>query len=173
MTWQIDSAHSAVSFSIKHMLVTTMRGHFNKFYGQVVFNESDPVQSLIEAEADAASIDTRHADRDKYLRSESFFDVEQYPKLTFKSTHIASNTANDYHITGDLTIHGVSKPVTFEATYSGVFADLFGTPRVGVTASCKISRKDYGLVWNNLLENGNPIIGDEVTITLEIEIVDK
>ncbi|HEX4202893.1 MAG TPA: YceI family protein [Ktedonobacteraceae bacterium] len=173
MAWQIDTVHSNVGFSVKHMVISTVRGQFKVIGGTVDLNVDDPTKSTIEAEAEASSVDTRDDGRDNHLRSADFFEVEKYPKLTFKSTNIDSLGGNDYNITGDLTLHGVTKPVTFKGEYSGVITDPYGLPRAGITAEGKISRKEYGLAFSAAMANGGAIVGDEVKISLDVEIVNK
>lgn len=168
MAWQIDATHSHIGFAVRHMLVSTVRGQFNVFSGTLNIDEAHPEKSWVEAEADVASIDTREAARDNHLRSADFFDAEKFPKLTFKSTNVAKD-GDDYKVTGDLTIHGVTKPVVFSVEYSGQIKDPYGLQRAGFSAKTKISRKEFGLVWNGLLETGGAVVGDEVKIELEFE----
>lgn len=173
MAWQIDTTHSDISFTVKHMMVSTVRGHFKAAGGFIEVNAEDPTKSVIEAEIDPATVDTRDANRDNHLKSPDFFDVAQHPKWTFKSTKIESLGGNDYNITGDLTIHGVTRPATFKAEYSGIIKDPYGLSRAGVNAEGKINRKDFGLTWNSLLETGGAVVGDEIKIFLDIEVVSQ
>lgn len=173
MAFQIDTAHSEVGFSVRHMVISTVRGRFNTFSGTLNIDEANPANSSVEAEVDVASIDTRDANRDAHLRSADFFDAEQFPKLTFKSTNVENVGGGEYKVTGDLTVHGVTKPVVFDVEYSGTIKDPYGLNRTGFTATTKINRKDYGLTWNNLLETGGAVVSDDVKINLDFEAVSQ
>src|SRR5579863_3963620 len=142
MTWEIDKTHSQATFSVKHMMITTVKGQFKVLGGKLEINEQHPEQSWIEAEADTASVDTRDERRDGHLRSPDFFDAEKYPKITFKSTKVELVGDNEYKVTGDLTLHGVTKPVVFNAEYSGQVKDLYGNQRAGISVKGTINRKD-------------------------------
>ncbi|GCE05367.1 YceI family protein [Dictyobacter aurantiacus] len=168
MAWTIDAAHSHIGFSVRHMVVSTVRGQFNAVRGTLELNEANPSASWVEAEVDTASIDTHDANRDAHLRSAEFFDAEKFPKITFKSTKVEGDSG-DFKVTGDLTIHGVTKPVTFEVEYSGFVKDPYGLNRAGLSAQTKINRKDFGLGWNPLLETGGAVVSDEVKLNLEFE----
>ncbi|BCL81570.1 polyisoprenoid-binding protein [Ktedonobacteria bacterium brp13] len=168
MAWQIDAAHSQIGFSVRHMMVSTVRGRFSTVSGTLNIDEANPANSWVEAEADTASISTNDANRDGHLRSADFFDAEKFPKVTFKSTSVAKDGDN-YKVTGDLTMHGVTKPVTFTVEYSGVIKDPYGLQRAGFDAQAKINRKDFGLGWGGVLETGGAIVSDEVKIILEFE----
>lgn len=171
MAWQIDATHSQVTFSVKHMMVSTAKGTFNVFSGEVEIDEQHPENSWVVAEVDAASIHTRDARRDGHLRSADFFDTEQYPKITFKSTEVEALGGNEYRVTGNLTMHGVTKEVAFSVEYSGQVRDSFGLQRAGLNAKATINRKDFGLSWNNILESGGVALGDKVTIELDLEAI--
>jgi polyisoprenoid-binding protein YceI len=173
MTWNIDATHSHVTFSVRHMLVSTVKGKFNVLSGTLNIDDANPANSSIEAEVDAASIDTNEPNRDNHLRSPDFFDVEKYPKITFKSTKVEPAGDNEYKITGDLTLHGVTKPVVFEVEHSGEVKDPYGFRRTGLSAKTKISRKEWGLTWNNLLETGGAVVSDEVKIEIDLAAVTK
>jgi len=168
MAWQIDASHSQIGFSVRHMMVSTVRGRFSTVSGTLNIDEANPANSWVEAEADTASISTNDANRDGHLRSADFFDAEKFPKVTFKSTSVAKDGDN-YKVTGDLTMHGVTKPVTFTVEYSGVIKDPYGLQRAGFEAQAKINRKDFGLGWGGVLETGGAIVSDEVKIILEFE----
>ena len=168
MAWQIDASHSQIGFSVRHMMVSTVRGRFSTVSGTLNIDEANPANSWVEAEADTASISTNDANRDGHLRSADFFDAEKFPKVTFKSTSVAKDGDN-YKVTGDLTMHGVTKPVTFTVEYSGVIKDPYGLQRAGFDAQAKINRKDFGLGWGGVLETGGAIVSDEVKISLEFE----
>jgi len=174
MAWQIDTAHSHVSFSVRHMMVSTVRGEFQKILGgEVSLNEEHLGESSVKAEVDAASISTRDANRDNHLRSADFFDVEKYPTITFQSTKIESLGDNEYNIYGDLTLHGVTKPIVLKGEYSGIIKDPYGLKRAGITANGKINRKEFGLTWSALLESGGAVVSDDVKINLDIEVTSQ
>lgn len=174
MTWAIDASHSQTTFSIRHMMVSTVRGHFNVLSGQLQIDEAHPENSWVEAEVDVASIDTRDKKRDGHLRSPDFFDAQKYPKITFKSNKVEHIGGQDYKITGDLTVHGVTRPVTFEAEYAGQIAkDPFGLQRAGLAAKATINRKDFGLAWNVALETGGVMVSEKVNIEIDLEAVQQ
>jgi polyisoprenoid-binding protein YceI len=168
MAWTIDTVHSHIGFNVRHMVVSTVRGQFSKFSGTLNFDEANPTNSSVEAVVETASINTHDANRDNHLRSADFFDTEKYPTTTFKSTSI-EKSGDDYKVTGDLTLHGVTRPITFAVEYSGVIKDPYGLQRAGFSAKSKINRKDYGLTWNNLLETGGAVVSDEVKLELDFE----
>ena len=171
MTWQIDTAHSQVTFSVRHMMVSTVKGQFNVVRGELFIDEAHPENSWVEAEADVASINTRDEKRDGHLRSPDFFDAEKYPLITFKSTKVESLGGNEYRVTGDLTMHGVTKAVTFDAEYQGQLKDLYGMQRAGLTVKTTINRKDFGLNWNVALESGGVLVSEKVAIEIELAAV--
>ncbi len=173
MTWEIDPSHSEVLFSVKHAMITTVRGHFNVISGQLHIDEANPANSWVDAQADASSVDTRDERRDGHLKSPDFFDVQNHPTLTFKSTSVESTGGNEYNVTGDLTIHGVTKPVTFKAEYSGQMKDAYGNLRAGLSAKTKINREDWGLTWNAALEAGGLLVSKDVTIEIDLSTVNK
>ena len=171
-TWNIDPAHSVAEFKVKHMMIANVKGHFSKVSGSLTLNETDLDKSRIEATIDAASIETRDAQRDGHLRSADFLDVEKFPTLSFKSSHIRIVRDGELAVEGDLTIHGVTRKAVF--TVEGPTPptkDPWGNTRVAVAGTTKINRKDYGLTWNATLEAGGILVGEEVTITLEVEFV--
>lgn len=167
MAWKIDAAHSHVGFSVRHMVVSTVHGGFGKFSGTLNVDEANPANSSVEGEVETASISTNDANRDNHLRSADFFDAEQYPTITFNSTSI-EKSGDDYKVAGDLTLHGVTKPATFTVEYAGVIKDAYGMQRAGFSAKTKISRKEFGLTWNNLLETGGAVVSDDVKIELDL-----
>jgi len=173
MSWEIDATHSQATFSVKHMMISTVRGHFEVLSGKLHIDEEHPDNSWVEAEVDAASINTRDARRDGHLRSPDFFDVEKYPKITFKSTKVTPTGNNEYRVTGDLTMHGVTKEETFHADYSGQVKDLYGLQRAAFTVKGKINRKDFGLNWNVGLEAGGVLVGEDVNIEIDLAAVQK
>lgn len=171
-TWNIDPTHSAAEFKVRHLMISNVKGHFPKLSGVLTLDESDPSQSHVEATIDVSSIETRDAQRDAHLKSADFFDVEKYPTMTFKSTKVTVTDAAEGTVEGDLTIRDVTKPVVFEVQGpTAPTKDPWGNLRVGVEATTKISRKEFGLTWSAPLEAGGVMIGDEVTITLEVEFV--
>lgn len=171
-TWNIDPVHTTAEFKVKHMMISNVKGHFTGVSGIFDLNEADPTKSRVEATIDAASINTNNGDRDAHLRSADFFDVEQFPTLKFVSTKATRKGKDELEVDGDLTIHGVTRPVTF--TVEGPTApaqDPWGNTRVGLSAITSINRKDFGLTWNAALETGGILVGDTVTITLDVQAV--
>jgi polyisoprenoid-binding protein YceI len=172
-TFNIDSTHSSANFSIKHMMIAKVHGGFEKVSGTLLLDSSDITKSSIDASIDAASINTREAQRDAHLKSADFFDVEKYPTLNFKSKKITKD-GDDLKITGDMTIHGVTKEVTFEVEGpSAEMKDPYGNIKIGISATTKIKRKDFGLSWNAALEAGGVLVGDDVSISLDIQFAKK
>lgn len=169
--WNIDVAHSTAEFSIRHLMISTVKGHFSGIEGAINGEPEELQQATIEVGIDIASVDTRQADRDAHLRSADFFDVEKFPKMLFKSTKISSVGDNRYTVVGDLSIHGVTKSETFAVTFEGRAKDPWGGERAGFSGTAKINRKDYGLQWNVALEAGGVMVGDEVKLNIEIEAV--
>lgn len=170
MAWNIDSSHSEVTFSVKHMMVSKVTGSFNVFKGKLEIDEEHPENSWVEAEADTSSINTRDERRDNHLRSADFFDAEQYPVISFKSKKIEPKSNSEYKVLGDLTLHGVTKEVAFDADYAGQVAkDPFGLQRAGLTATATINRKDFGLNWNVALEAGGVMVAENVKIEINLE----
>src|SRR6202166_2332744 len=172
--WQIDPAHSAAHFSVRHLMISNVRGEFSKLSGSAVIDTTDPTRSTVEVGMDAASINTREPQRDEHLRRADFFDGANHPTITFRSKRITAAGADHFKLTGDLTIRGVTKEVTFDVEGpTASVKDPWGNIRAGVTASAKISRKDFGLVWNALTEAGGVVVGDEVKITIEAELIQQ
>jgi polyisoprenoid-binding protein YceI len=171
MSWQIDPAHSEINFTVRHMMISNVRGGFEKFSGTVDFDEQTPANSKVDVQIDAASINTREEKRDAHLRSPDFLDVERYPTLTFKSTRVEPQDKNHARLFGDLTIKGLSHPVVLDVEYSGMSKSPWGTTSAGFTATTRISRKKWGLEWNVALETGGWLVGDEIKIDLELELV--
>lgn len=169
-TWKLDTAHSAVEFSVRHMMITTVRGRFTEVSGTLEFDEADPTGGRAEITINAASIDTREAQRDAHLRSADFFDVERFPTLTFRSTRV-EGTPQEFTLTGELTLHGVTRPVALRVTHEGRGKDPWGGERLGYSATTTIKRSDFGLTWNAALETGGFLVGDDVKIALEIQLV--
>ena len=171
-TWNIDLAHSAIHFSVRHMVVSKTRGRFAKWSGKITFDPEKPSAGSVEVAIEPASIDTGEPQRDGHLRSADFFDVEKYPTATFKSTKV-QDQGGKLRITGDLTVHGVTKPVVLEATYEGAGKDPWGGERVGFSATTSIDRREFGLQWNKALETGGVLVGEKVELSLEVEAVKR
>jgi polyisoprenoid-binding protein YceI len=171
-TWKIDPAHSVAEFKVKHLMIANVKGQFTGVSGALSLDENDLTLSRVEATVDAASINTREPQRDTHLKSPDFFDVEKFPTLSFKSTHVSRNTDGDLAVAGDLTIHGVTRRVTFAVEGpTPATKDPWGNTRVGLSATTKINRKDFGLTWNAALETGGLLVGEEITITLDLQFV--
>ena len=171
-TWNIDPVHSTAEFKVKHMMISNVRGHFSRLSGVLTLDESDVTKSKVEASIEAASIDTRDDQRDTHLRSADFLDVENHPWLSFVSTSIEKVGIGERSVQGDLTIRGVTRKVTFKVEGpTPPTADPWGNVRLGASATTKINRKDFGLKWNTTLETGGILVGDEVTITMDVEFV--
>ncbi|MGO8999116.1 MAG: YceI family protein [Polyangiaceae bacterium] len=168
-SWSFDTVHSSVNFWVRHLMVSKVHGRFTKWSGSFVFDEKAPASSRVEVEIDAASIDTREPQRDTHLRSADFFEVEKYPSLKFVSTKVESTGENEFKVTGDLTMHGVTKPVTLDVEYAGrAKHDRMGE-RIGFSARGHLSRKEWGLVYNQVLEAGGLALSDKIDLQLEIE----
>ena len=173
-TWQIDPNHSAAQFAVKHLAISTVRGAFTKVSGTVQFDDKDVSKSSVEVTIDAASVDTRVENRDKDLRSDHFFDVEKYPTLAFKSTKVEQEARGKLKVTGDLTIHGVTKQVVLEVEGpTAPVKDPWGNQRAAANASTKVNRQDFGVKWNAKMDNGGWVVGDDVDITIDVEMVQK
>jgi polyisoprenoid-binding protein YceI len=170
-TWNIDAAHSHVEFAVRHLMITTVRGRFAGVKGTVVTDDADPAAAHVHVEIDAASIDTREPQRDTHLRSADFFDVEKYPLITFKSTRVSDVKGDRFKLAGDLTMHGVTREVVLDVTNEGRGKDPWGGERAGYSATTKINRSDFGLTWNQVLEAGGIAVGDEIKISLDLEVV--
>jgi polyisoprenoid-binding protein YceI len=169
--WVLDPAHSLLEFSIRHMMITNVKGRFTTLEGSVFADTADLTTAEIAVTVDAASIDTREAQRDAHLKSPDFFDVEKFPQLSFKSWRLDRTGDNEYDLVGDLTIHGVTKTTTWKLTFEGEGKDPWGNQRAGFTAETKVNRKDFGLTWNAVLETGGILVGDEVKISVQAEAV--
>lgn len=172
MTWQLDKAHSEIGFSVRHMMISTVRGHFSGVEAEVVFNPDDLSASKVEAKIDAETIDTGEAQRDGHLRSADFFDVENHPHLVFKSTNV-SVRGTDIEVTGDLTIRETTKAITLKGEYQGPGKDPWGMTRMGFSLTGEIDREDFGLTWNQALETGGVLVAKKVKIQIEAQLVDK
>ena len=171
-TYQIDPSHSGVHFFIRHLMISTVRGSFSGVKGTVVYDPENPSATTLDAEVDVDTINTNDAKRDAHLKTPDFFDAGKYPVMTFKSTQITKVTANEYSIVGNLTLHGVTKPVSISVEeLSAEVTDPGGKTRVGATAKAKLNRSDFGLVWDGPLETGGVVLGDEVKIEFDIQMV--
>lgn len=166
--WQADAAHTNVGFSVSH-LFTSVQGRFKDFEASIVFDVDHPMRTVVKATVQAASINTDNEKRDKHLRSRDFFDVEKYPTLQFESTEMKEWSGNKGKLAGNLTIHGVTKPVVFDVVFRGKGSDPWGNVRAGFLATLTIDRKDYGLNWNEVLETGGFLVGDEIEIRIDAE----
>ena len=170
--WNIDADHSNVGFSVSHLMVSHVKGNFNKYSGVVDINDKDIKKSKVDVTIDASSINTNVQKRDEHLKSADFFDVAKYPTLTFVSKKWSKAAKGALKVTGDLTIHGVTKSVVLTvAPFSKESKDPWGNTRRGTSASTTINRKDYGLVWNQALETGGVAVGEEVNISLDVELI--
>jgi polyisoprenoid-binding protein YceI len=169
-TYNADPAHSHIDFAVRHLMISKVRGAFERYTAQLEIPDGAHVPTSVQAEIETASIDTRVADRDNHLRSADFFDADAHPKLTFQSTSI-SGPESGFTIDGNLTIRGTTRPVSLKAEYEGGGKDPWGNDRVAFSASTKISRKEFGLTWNQALETGGVAVGDEIEISLQIEAV--
>lgn len=167
--WNIDPAHSNIEFAVRHMMVSTVKGSFSNPEGYIEFDPAAPQNARVEASVKAETVNTRTNDRDAHLRSPDFFDAANYPDISFKSNKVELKDATHALVTGDLTIRGVTKQVTFEAEFFGVSNSPFGDVRAGFNATTKINREDFGLTWNQALEAGGVLVGKEVTLNLDIE----
>ena len=170
-TYAIDPTHSRIGFVARHAMVTKVRGSFNEFEGTGFFDADRPENSHLELVIQAASIDTRNADRDGHLRSNDFFDMDQYPQITFRSSSVEQSGEGEYRVTGDLTIKGVTKPVTVDFDYTGVAVDPFGNQRLGLEGTTTINRKEWGVSFNAPLETGGVLISEKVTLEFEVSAV--
>jgi polyisoprenoid-binding protein YceI len=171
-TWNIDTSHSGAHFSIRHMVFAKVRGAFDRWQGVIRLDEQDPAASNVSVRIEAASINTREEKRDAHLRSADFFDVEKYPEITFESTKVEKVGDDRYRVTGDLTIHGVTKEVVLDAESLGAGKDPWGNQRTLFQAQTTINRKEFGLSWNQALEAGGVLVGEKVEISLDVQAVE-
>jgi len=170
-TYAIDPTHSRIGFVARHAMVTKVRGSFNEFEGTGYFEAENPAGSHLTLTIQAASIDTRNADRDGHLRSNDFFDMETYPTITFASTAVEQTGDTDYRVTGDLTIKGVTKPVTVDFEHTGSAVDPYGNQRIGFEGTTTVNRKDWGVSWNAALDAGGVLVSEKVTLELEVSAI--
>jgi polyisoprenoid-binding protein YceI len=173
MSWKIDPQHTLIEFTAKHMMITTVRGRFKTFEGRLYIDADNPQASHAEGSIEVASIDTGESQRDNHLRSADFFDVEKYPKMTFRSTRIEPAGGDSYKVYGDLTIKDVTREMVFDVVDQGQMKDPWGNQRRGLSATAKLNRKDFGLNWNVALEAGGWLVGDEIKISVELQAVQE
>ena len=169
-TWNIDPAHTTVEFSVKHLMISTVRGHFGAVTGTIVLDEQNPLNSSVTAEIDVTSVSTHQEQRDAHLRSADFFDVEKFPAIRFESTSIERD-GDHFDVHGNLTIRDVTRAVVLHTTDEGRGGDPWGGQRAGFSATTKVDRRDFGLTWNQALETGGVVVGNDIKITLEVEAV--
>ena len=171
-TYQIDPRHSSAGFGVTHLMISTVRGEFHGVTGTVVVDDSDISKSTVNVTIDATTVDTREPDRDKHLKSEAFFDVSKYPTITFQSTKVERNYDGSLKVTGDLTIRGVTKSAVLTASLpKPPIKDPWGLQRTAASASTKINRQEFGVAWNQKLDSGGVVVGDDVNITLDVEMI--
>jgi polyisoprenoid-binding protein YceI len=170
-TWTIDPVHTMAEFAVKHLMITTVKGRFTGVSGTIRIDDSNPANGDAEVVIDAATIDTREPQRDAHLRSADFFDVEKFPTLTFRSARLFDVSGGAFKLAGQLTIHGVTRDVVLDVTSEGRAKDPWGGERAGFAATTKIHRGDFGLRWNQALETGGFVVGDEVKISLDVQVV--
>ena len=170
-TYTIDPTHSQIGFVARHAMVTKVRGSFNEFDGDGYFDAEHPANSHLSLTIQAKSIDTRNADRDAHLRSNDFFDMDQYPEITYVSTAVEQLDDDHYRVTGDLTIKGVTKPVVVDFEYTGAAIDPFQNQRIGLEGAATVNRKDWGVNWNAALEAGGVLVGEKVTLEFEVSAI--
>ncbi len=171
-TWKLDPAHSTAEFKVKHMMIANVKGSFNGLSGTLTLHEPEHTLTKVDATIDIASISTGDVQRDGHLKSGDFFDVEKSPTMTFASTKVIPEGGGDFTVTGDLSLHGITRPVTFKVEgLSAPSKDPWGNLRVGLSATAKINRKEFGLTWNAALEAGGVLVGDEVAIALEVQFI--
>ncbi|TWT02250.1 YceI family protein [Planomicrobium sp. CPCC 101079] len=166
--WTVDAAHSEVGFSVKHMMISKVKGSFGAYDATVEANEEDLQGALIDFKIDVASINTNNADRDAHLRGADFFDAEEFPYITFKASDIVKK-GDEYELTGDLTMKGITRPATFEVEYGGKGTNPWGQEVVAFNAEGKVNRKDFGLTWNQALETGGVLVGEDIKISLDLQ----
>jgi polyisoprenoid-binding protein YceI len=171
-SYNVDTTHSEITFTVRHMMFAKVRGHFTAWKAALTYDAANPAASKVEVDIDAASIDTREAQRDGHLRSADFFDAEKFPKITFKATRVeAGGSKGHYKLTGDLTIRDVTKPIALEVEQTGSGKDPWGNDRLGFSLKGSLSRSEWGLEWNQALEAGGVLVSDKVDLDLEVQVV--
>ncbi|MDB5080717.1 MAG: YceI family protein [Chloroflexi bacterium] len=171
MNWTIDGSHSLAEFSVKHMMVATVKGRFQNFSGNIVWDETNPANSSVEATLEVSSITTNDEKRDGHLASADFFETEKYPTITFVSKKVEAKSGEEFKVTGDLTMHGITKEVVLDVDYNGTGKNPWGMTVAGFSARTSVNRKDFGLNWNVALEAGGMLVSEKINISLEIEAV--
>lgn len=166
-TWEIDPAHSSIQFGVRHLMISTVKGRFPKFTATAVADEKEPTRAIVEASIDAPSIDTGEPKRDEHLRSPDFFDVAKYPTITFKSTKVEAAGDRRFKLHGDLTMHGVTKPVVLDVEATHEVKGMRGETRAGARATTKVNRKDFGINWSKSMDGGGLVVGDDVDVTID------
>jgi polyisoprenoid-binding protein YceI len=170
-SWKIDPAHSGIQFTVRHMVFSKVRGAFTRWSGELDFDPDQPSAARVSVRIDAASIDTREPKRDEHLRSPDFFDVAAFPEIAFASTSVEKREGDRYRVSGDLTIHGVTRPIELDAEYLGAGVDPWGGQRIAFQARGAVHRKEFGLSWNQVLETGGVLVGDQIEIALDVQAV--
>lgn len=171
-TWQIDTQHASAQFAVKHLMISTVKGEFHGVSGTVVWDDKDPSKSAVDVTIDTTTVDTREPKRDEHLKSDAFFDVAKYPKITFKSKKVEQAGAGKLKITGDLTIRDVTKEVVLDVEGPAApIKDPWGNTRTAATATTRVNRQDFGVKWNSPMEGGGVVVGDDVNITLDLEMI--
>lgn len=171
-TWQIDTQHASAQFAVKHLMISTVKGEFHGVSGTVVWDDKDPSKSAVDVTIDTTTVDTREPKRDEHLKSDAFFDVAKYPKITFKSKKVEQAGAGKLKITGDLTIRDVTKEVVLDVEGPAApIKDPWGNTRTAATATTRVNRQDFGVKWNSPMEGGGVVVGDDVDITLDLEMI--
>jgi polyisoprenoid-binding protein YceI len=170
-TWTIDPAHTEIGFAVKHLMISTVRGRFGTASGTITLDETNPSKSTIDVTIDVSSIDTRQEMRDNHLRSPDFFDVATYPTMHFVGKRVSGNVDGKFQVVGDLTIRDITREVTIDATNEGRTKDPWGNERVGISATAKLSRSDFNLTWNQALEAGGVMVGEEVKLSIDVELI--
>lgn len=171
--WEIDSAHSSVQFRVRHLMISNVRGEFDKVTGRIAADEKDITKSMVHAEIDVATLSTREPKRDEHLKSADFLDVQKYPTITFHSRKVAKGKKNRLKVVGDLTLHGVTKEVTLDVELTQETKDPWGGVRRGATATASFNRKDFGVSWNKALDTGGVMVGEEVAVEIDLELLKK
>ena len=173
-SWQIDPAHSAATFSVRHLMISNVKGEFSKVTGVVNLDEQDVTKSTVEVTIDVNTLNTREPDRDKHLRTADFFDVQNFPTMTFRSKRVEQVAPGKLKVTGDLTIRGVTREATFDVDGpTPAIKDPWGNTRSGTSATTHVNRQDFGLKWSGKMDNGGVVVGDDVTVTVDVELVRK
>jgi polyisoprenoid-binding protein YceI len=172
--WQIDPAHSAATFSVRHLMISNVKGEFSKVTGVVNLDEQDVAKSTVEVTIDVNTLNTREPDRDKHLRTADFFDVQNFPTMTFRSKRVEQVAPGKLKVTGDLTIRGVTREATFDVDGpTSAIKDPWGNTRAGASATTHVNRQDFGLKWSGKMDNGGVVVGDDVTVTVDVELIRK